>query len=223
MSPLSQTSSANPQARHGAILPTPKGFYSPQKPAAAMRLEQLERKRQAQAMPSAIEEGPSTTTTTSVTGDRRGSVQSLDPPFHLSDSQMQSRYPPGAGASLTEVGSHPEPSSESSDDLVHHRNTDEKDRQRQRQPGLPMHRQRQHRDDERVRRYRNFDNPLTKFGLNGHIMTGGSSWYSAILALGLMFGTSGVWLGTTGAWMWRHGSEYGLAQGGGIAVTIIFA
>jgi palmitoyltransferase ZDHHC9/14/18 len=53
-------------------------------------------------------------------------------------------------------------------------------------------------------------------------MTGGSDWYSAILALVFLLGMTGLWIGTTGVWMWRYGSEYGLAKGGGVAVTIIF-
>ncbi len=52
-------------------------------------------------------------------------------------------------------------------------------------------------------------------------MTGGDSLISVSLALVVLFGLTGVWLGTTGAWLWKHGSEYGFARGGGIAIVII--
>jgi palmitoyltransferase ZDHHC9/14/18 len=191
-----------------------------------MRLEQMEKKEAAKrrtdgeplsspsknngvlpTIPSAMSEGGRTST-------HRGSVQSVDPPFAMSDA----RYPPEppVGSSLTEIGSHPELSHESSDDLVHrHRSNNEKPI-----PPLPIHRS---PIRSRVRRYETFENTLTTFFFKGHAMTGGSDWYSAGLALVLLFGMSGVWLGTTGVWMWQHGSEYGLAKGAGIAVTIIFA
>lgn len=211
-------------SRHGVPLPTPKGFYSPQKPAAAMRLEQMEKKEAATrqtegegspkkrdgplpSIPSAASEGGHTST-------HRGSVQSVDPPITFSDA----RYPPEppVGSSLTEIASHPQLSHESSDDLVHRRRSmNEKP-----VPPLPLHRS---PSRSRVRRYETFENPLTKFFLKGHLMTGGDDWYSAALALVLLFGMSGVWLGTTGVWMWKNGSEYGLASGGGIAVTFVFA
>jgi palmitoyltransferase ZDHHC9/14/18 len=52
-------------------------------------------------------------------------------------------------------------------------------------------------------------------------MTGGDNWWSFVLTLLVILGMFGVWLGTTGVWLWRHGSEYGLATGGGVAVVII--
>lgn len=53
-------------------------------------------------------------------------------------------------------------------------------------------------------------------------MTGGDSLLSVGLSVVLMLGMTGVWLGTTGSWLWKHGSEYGIAKGGGVAVVIIF-
>jgi len=38
----------------------------------------------------------------------------------------------------------------------------------------------------------------------------------------LLFGLTGLWTGTTGVWMWQHGSEFGLAKGGGVAVMVVF-
>ncbi|KGB74458.2 hypothetical protein CNBG_0296 [Cryptococcus deuterogattii R265] len=74
----------------------------------------------------------------------------------------------------------------------------------------------------RQRKYISFENPLSTFILGGHILIGGDTWYSMTLVLVLLLGISGVWLGTTGVWMWLHGTEYGLAKGGGIAATIVF-
>ncbi|OXB39856.1 hypothetical protein J007_00278 [Cryptococcus neoformans] len=72
------------------------------------------------------------------------------------------------------------------------------------------------------RKYMSFENPLSTFILGGHVLIGGDTWYSMALVLAMLLGISGVWLGTTGVWMWLHGTEYGLAKGGGIAATIIF-
>lgn len=166
------------------------------------------------SIPSAISEGPG----------KRGSLQSIDPPFPFHE---ETRYPPTppVGSSLTEIGSYPdqEINSESSDDLVHRRQRQQNNYGGSEKPvpPLPLHHQRSPTQD-RVRRYKNFENPITKFCLNGRLMTGGDSWWSIILALVLLFGTSGVWIGTTGVWMCRNGSEYGLAKGGGIAVTVVF-
>ncbi|WVQ80763.1 hypothetical protein IAT38_002868 [Cryptococcus sp. DSM 104549] len=65
-------------------------------------------------------------------------------------------------------------------------------------------------------------NPLTTYVFGGRVVVGGDTWYSIVACLGVLLAVSGVWLGTTGAWMWVHGAEYGLAKGGGVAVTIIF-
>jgi palmitoyltransferase ZDHHC9/14/18 len=129
----------------------------------------------------------------------------------------ENRYPPSApiGSSLIDVASHPHSSQRSSSDLVHRRFDKEK-----LSAELPIHMKPVKK--ERERRYKSFENPLTTFFMNGHMVTGGDAWYSAILALVLLFAMTGIWLGTTGVWMWRHGSEYGLAKGGGIAVTIMF-
>lgn len=241
-------------ARHGAApIPTPKGFYSPKKPAAAMRLEQMEKKeealrraqRQQQQQQHEIEEEGSASGSTAGSPSRyaplpvpsipsaiseapthRGSIQSIDPPFAYHE---ETRYPPTppVGSSLTEIGSYPdqEINSESSDDLVHRRQRQQNnygngDSEKPVQ-ALPLHHQRSS-THEKVRRYKNFENPITRFCFNGRLMTGGDAWWSVILALVLLFGTGGVWIGTTGVWMCQHGSEYGLATGGGIAVTVIF-
>lgn len=74
----------------------------------------------------------------------------------------------------------------------------------------------------RQRKYMSFENPLSTFILGGHVLIGGDTWYSMGLVLAVLLGISGVWLGTTGVWMWLHGTEYGLAKGGGVAATIIF-
>jgi len=129
----------------------------------------------------------------------------------------ENRYPPPApiGDSLVNVSSNPHSSQRSSSDLVHRRFDKEKP-----SAELPIHVKPVKK--ERERRYKSFENPLTTFFMNGHMVTGGDAWYSAIFALVILFAMTGIWLGTTGVWMWRHGNEYGLAKGGGIAVTIVF-
>jgi palmitoyltransferase ZDHHC9/14/18 len=240
MSPQSQATVLS--QRSAAPLPTPKGFYSPQKPAAALRLEQKEKRdlarRQAQAqageassgavMLSALAESTSTSTHGFNTTRSQSQEQSRSDHAHYrnSDQSMsveepgqsaENRYPPPApiGSSLIDVASHPHSSQRSSSDLVHRRFDKEKP-----SAELPIHMKPVKK--ERERRYKSFENPLTTFSMNGHVVTGGDAWYSAILALVLLFAMTGIWLGTTGVWMWRHGSEYGLAKGGGIAVTIMF-
>ncbi|KAK8864432.1 hypothetical protein IAR55_001680 [Kwoniella newhampshirensis] len=79
-----------------------------------------------------------------------------------------------------------------------------------------------HKQYGRRRKYETFENPLTTFFLSGKMMTGGDTVWSMLFVVVVLLGVSGVWLGTTGAWLWRHGREYGLAKGGGVAVTIIF-
>ena len=235
MSPQSHTtSSAMSPTRNTAPLPTPKGFYSPQKPAAALRLEQKEKRDIARrrasetAMLSALAESTSTSTHgfNTNTSKEQSHDQDCDRSYRNSDQSMsvelpgqseENRYPPPGpiGNSLIHVASHPQSSQRSSDDLVHRRFDKEKP-----SAELPLHSKPAKK--ERERRYKSFENPLTTFFLNGYMVTGGDDWYSAILALILLFGMAGVWLGTTGVWMWIHGSEYGLAKGGGIAVTVVF-
>lgn len=74
----------------------------------------------------------------------------------------------------------------------------------------------------KTRRYKNFENKNSTWLCGGRLMTGGDSPVNFIGSIILILGISGVWLGTTGAWLWRHGHEYGMAKGAGIAVTIVF-
>jgi len=177
-------------------------------------------------MLSALAESTSTSTHGFNTTRSQSQEQSRSDHAHYrnSDQSMsvegqsaENRYPPPApiGSSLIDVASHPHSSQRSSSDLVHRRFDKEKP-----SAELPIHIKPVKK--ERERRYKSFGNPLTTFFMNGHMVTGGDDWYSAILALVLLFAMTGIWLGTTGVWMWRHGSEYGLAKGGGIAATIIF-
>lgn len=89
---------------------------------------------------------------------------------------------------------------------------------------LPLHTQSQSRSSKEAkrRRYKSFENPLTTFFCGGHLMTGGDDYYSVALAAFMLLAQSGIWVGTTGVWMWEHGSEYGLASGGGIGVVVVF-
>ncbi|ORX36649.1 DHHC palmitoyltransferase-domain-containing protein [Kockovaella imperatae] len=74
----------------------------------------------------------------------------------------------------------------------------------------------------RVRRYNKIGNPQITFCLGGHLVTGGDNPFSAIATAVIILGLTGVWLGTTGVWLWKHGSEYGLGRGGGVAIVIVF-
>jgi len=240
MSPQSQTQSSNAMSpnRTAAPLPTPKGFYSPMKPAAAIRVEQKEKRdlarRQAEAGAGGVTLMSALAESTYTNGHSTSRDQSQDQPrpdqayqwdsdhsvsMELPRQSAETRYPPPVpiGTSLTEIVSHPHTSQRSSEDLVNRRMDKDKEKA---SADLPLHRKQE--TTKRERRYKSFENPLTTFFLNGHMVTGGDAWYSAILAMVLLLGMAGVWLGTTGVWMWRHGSEYGLAKGGGIAVTIVF-
>jgi palmitoyltransferase ZDHHC9/14/18 len=73
-----------------------------------------------------------------------------------------------------------------------------------------------------IRRYKLFENKQTTWLFGGRMMTGGDNPVSVLTTLVIILGLSGVWVGTTGVWLWQHGTEYGLAKGGGIAVVIIF-
>lgn len=76
----------------------------------------------------------------------------------------------------------------------------------------------------RQRKYQVFaggDTNVTFF-CGGRLMTGGDSPLSFIVSVILHLGVSGVWLGTTGVWLCTEGNNYGLAKGGGIAITAVF-
>jgi palmitoyltransferase ZDHHC9/14/18 len=75
----------------------------------------------------------------------------------------------------------------------------------------------------RQRKYKALENKNTTFLLGGRLMTGGDSPLSFMISLVILFGISGCWVGTTGVWLWKHGTEYGLPKGGGIAIVIVFA
>lgn len=72
------------------------------------------------------------------------------------------------------------------------------------------------------RNYQQMEDRGSTFLCGGRLMTGGGPPASFLLSIVLHFGVSGVWLGTTGAWLCRHGNQYGLAKGGGIAIVVIF-
>ena len=75
---------------------------------------------------------------------------------------------------------------------------------------------------QRRRKYTMFESPQTTWFCGGHLMTGGDSMFSVVLTVLILLGLTVVWLGTTGAWLWVHGTEYGLAKRGGVAIVIVF-
>jgi len=79
----------------------------------------------------------------------------------------------------------------------------------------------QQRQGKPERKWRKLENPQSTWFAGGRLMTGGDNWWSFVFTAVIILGLTGVWLGTTGVWLWNHGSEYGLATGGGVAVVII--
>lgn len=156
--------------------------------------------------------------------------RNVPPPIVASASASQEGWDRSLRHSLTTVSSPPKgaPMELSSDNLVR-REAGEKpsmrDLNRQSHSRTTFERIRHQNNvskPNRQRKYMSFENPLSTFILGGHVLIGGDTWYSMALVLAMLLGISGVWLGTTGVWMWLHGTEYGLAKGGGIAATIIF-
>ncbi|OXG93921.1 hypothetical protein C349_00256 [Cryptococcus neoformans var. grubii Br795] len=257
-------------------LPTPKGFLTPKKPAAAERLEKSKARR---LMPSGVSNVGSTfdakiSGNSEVEGNdalrapspfeqysaveiprnqgvRTNSTPERPLPLHstltawetglataprnvapilASASASQEGWDRSLRHSLITASSPPKgaPMELSSDNLVR-REAGEKpslrDLKRQSHSRTTFERIRHQNNvskPNRQRKYMSFENPLSTFILGGHVLIGGDTWYSMALVLAMLLGISGVWLGTTGVWMWLHGTEYGLAKGGGIAATIIF-
>lgn len=214
--------------RSSVPLPTPRGFFSPKKPAAAVRLEHKERERAAQAKlsesdaaRSRLPDGQSSLAHISNVNREAGplGIEAM-----LAGGPGE-EHPPDPGwdrslsHSVTDSATlpHPDGHDMSSDHLVNR--VEEKSNGAAKPPtgrtGPSS------RSPKRLRRYTKFENPQTTWFCGGYLMTGGDSLISVSLALVVLFGLTGVWLGTTGAWLWKHGSEYGFARGGGIAIVII--
>ncbi|OWT41909.1 hypothetical protein C362_00275 [Cryptococcus neoformans Bt1] len=275
-SPSSEPLPTTSPQRSSIPLPTPKGFLTPKKPAAAERLEKSKARR---LMPSGVSNAGSTfdakmSGNSEVEGnDALRAPSPLEqysaveiprnqglrinstperplplhntltawetglataprnvPPIVASASASQEGWDRSLRHSLTTVSSPPKgaPMELSSDNLVR-REAGEKpsmrDLKRQSHSRTTFERIRHQNNvskPNRQRKYMSFENPLSTFILGGHVLIGGDTWYSMALVLAMLLGISGVWLGTTGVWMWLHGTEYGLAKGGGIAATIIF-
>lgn len=284
LSALSQSTSpssgplptASPQ-RSSIPLPTPRGFLTPKKPAAAQRLEKSKARP---LMPAGVSSGASTfdakiSGNSEVEGNdalrapspierhsafdlplsqglrTNSSPAERDSPLHstlmasetgltiashnvrpviAATSSSQGGRDRSLRHSLTTASSPPRgaPMELSSDNLVR-REAGEKpsltNLKRQSHSRTTFERIRHQNNSSkpnRQRKYMSFENPLSTFILGGHVLIGGDTWYSMGLVLAVLLGISGVWLGTTGVWMWLHGTEYGLAKGGGVAATIIF-
>ncbi|WVQ72500.1 hypothetical protein IAR50_002055 [Cryptococcus sp. DSM 104548] len=275
--PLSPISPPRPMAP----LPTPKGFLSPKKSAAAQRLERAKDGRTATAR-THYKDGMNGSEVLSDTMTQTGhgyelSVTSKSPSRHetLSPTFSTTLSPEVAPISLPDISSIPDaltveiphapgppmgttfnsqgdwdrslrhsittvssPSRPhamelSSDNLVHRLDPEkalnqvQSARRYSRGSRATFERIRKRHsagqgEERRRRKYETIDNPLMTFLCGGRVLVGGDMWYSMGVALFLLFAVSGIWIGTTGAWMWRHGSEYGLAKGGGVAITIIF-
>ncbi|WWD17270.1 hypothetical protein CI109_101710 [Kwoniella shandongensis] len=239
--PTSPTRSAVP-------LPTPRGFFSPKKPASALRLEQKERSAPPSAAsrasnPTEHESGPSRGAHRSGEGPSGDiiSPQTTSPTRPLSEEGDDATQR-GLGTineagyqswgrsirrSITVISTAAQThaSQLSSDDLVnqHAEKTDDVGHGRRKSVNEKRRSTHPpHAKPPRRRKFKTFENPLTTFFLGGRLMTGGDSVWSMLFVVVVLLGISGVWLGTTGAWLWQHGREYGLVKGGGVAITIIF-
>ncbi|KAK4687376.1 hypothetical protein P7C73_g2735, partial [Tremellales sp. Uapishka_1] len=207
-------------------LPTPRGFLSPKKPASAVRHENLEREAVLRQSQGAIQTSPSD----SSSADRATMVTQEDNPLSIQEAMALNHR-----RSVTETSSPPRTHADlSSDHLVSalpSGNTEKPS-----DVGWKPKRTLSTAVDEirpfaqtvgptvkKRRKYRKYqhNNPSTMFFLGGRIQTGGDSPMSLVLSLVVMFGLFGVWLGTTGVWIWRHGHEYGLVKGGGVAIVIV--
>ncbi|RXK35019.1 hypothetical protein M231_07722 [Tremella mesenterica] len=209
-------------------LPMPKGFLSPKKPKAALRHEAREA-REAQRMSelgserafSPISEPPPLPSASTQAHETQSEETHRQP---NSRSLGGTRHAPSVTEQSTAPTTHPlRDLEESSDDLMEHP-IDLPDKSSPKKPSKPHSppRQVRQRHARRYRRYTTFENPLTTFFCAGHLMTGDDSPVSVLMVVVLLLGITGVWLGTTGVWLWQHGTEYGLAKGGGIGIVVVF-
>ncbi|ORY33989.1 DHHC palmitoyltransferase-domain-containing protein [Naematelia encephala] len=218
--------------RRAVPLPMPRGFLTPKKPPAAIRQEQRERQRSSvsrrpfsEIEPLSNSDSPAQILPRDPTVDqyRPAEPQPLsldailtsgpteDPPLPASVSRSMQ-------LSVTEASTPPHHHIDlSSDDLVSEDH--EKPATKVDTISKSFSRSGSRR---RVRKYKTFNNPLTTWFCGGHMMTGGDSPHSMALTLVLLFGISGLWVGTTGWWLWAHGSDYGLVNGGGVGVMVVF-
>ena len=204
----------NSPPRMAPPLPTPRAFFSPKKPTAAIRLEQQLKGAHPTRSSVADEHGSSRQTQRSSESGFSPEPISLDAiiasgPAH-DDTVHPSYTQQSLRPSMAEIATPPQlQRNMSSDNLVHTHPSETT-------LASPK------RSDRRQRRYTKLGNDQMKWLCGGRAMTGGDNPWSFLLTLVILLGVSGVWLGTTGAWLWQRGPEYGLASGGGIAVVIVF-
>ncbi|WWC70020.1 uncharacterized protein I206_103964 [Kwoniella pini CBS 10737] len=165
------------------------------------------------------------------------SEQPSNPSLDISSRLHNQGWDKSIGRSITEMSTPPRTAASelSSDELVNRDNAKNKDLEKgHAQNASDTSRSQNQRKvsksshapagvhNKTNRKYQHFENPLTTFWWNGKLVTGGDNWWSFILIVVVLLGLSGVWIGTTGAWLWIHGTEYGLLQGAGVAITIIY-
>mgnify|MGYP006876473832 CR=1 FL=1 len=204
--------------RSAVPLPIPRGFLTPKKPAAALRLEQQMSKDRRPSAPSIgipsndslqanhTSEHPSLNDSISLDAILAGGPrEEADVP--------RSRTVQSIAQTFTDMSTPPPlPRDLSSDDLVYGRQHDVE------KSGNSV----TFAPRKRTKRYKRLENTQMTWLFGGRAMTGGDNPWSVLLTVTILLGLTGVWLGTTGAWLWRHGTEYGLAPGGGIAIVIVF-
>jgi len=208
--------------RMAAPLPTPRAFLTPKKPAAAIRHEQqLKHPQSSAGIPSSVSDGSFAETAPSRLTQRSADYGFSPEPVSLdaivAGGQSEDRFirpsrtEQSFQQSVTDVSTPRHmPRDLSSDNLMHTRQSEKTFVQLS-----------QKRQASRTKKWKKLDNPQSTWFAGGRLMTGGDNWWSILLTLVIILGLMGVWLGTTGVWIWRRGSEYGLATGGGIAVVIV--
>jgi palmitoyltransferase ZDHHC9/14/18 len=200
-----------------APLPTPRAFLTPKKPAAAIRLEQqLSDARQSTHRPRETlpDKGQSQFSHRSSDYGFSPEPISLDAMVAVDQGLgHEERYMQHSRTdhSMTDISTPPRITRDLSSDNLMHTRQSEKTLAGNHAP----------RPAGRIRNFKRVNNPQTTWFLGGRAMTGGDKPWSILLTVVIILGLTGVWLGTTGVWLWKHGTEYGLAKGAGIAIVIV--
>lgn len=213
--PISPDASTLPTSpsRMAVPLPTPRAFLTPKKPAAALRLEQKLNKDRQSHVPSDVPPDKSQSRLTQRSNDIESSPEPMSLDAILADTNRQDeRYmqPSRTDLSMTDISTPPRiPRELSSDNLMTSRQSEKT------LGGITPGTQ------KRTRKYKFLENKQTTWFLGGRVMTGGDTPWSIMMTITAILALTGVWMGTTGVWLCQHGTEYGLAKGGGIAIVIV--
>lgn len=208
--------------RVAAPLPTPRAFLTPKKPAAAIRHEQQLKHQPQPHAPLPTQASRASVAEDTLSISQRSEDYGVSPePVSLdamvAGGPLENRYIQPSRTehslrqSMTDMSTPRRPPRELSSDNLMSTLRGEK------APDQPT----QQRQGKPERKWRKLENPQSTWFAGGRLMTGGDNWWSFVFTAVIILGLTGVWLGTTGVWLWNHGSEYGLATGGGVAVVII--